>query len=91
MNMPGEGSVIYNSAEKVKTFSGLSQPAIMPPLSSKAGKNYQQAFGSVHGFDPYAANGFVPNFNKKFPGSEDTFYFSIYGHGQENLVKRKNF
>lgn len=64
MNMPGEGSVIYNSAEKVKTFSGLSQPAIMPPLSSKAGKNYQQAFGSVHGFDPYAAKGFVPNFNR---------------------------
>lgn len=64
MNMPGEGSVIYNSAEKVKTFSGLSQPAIMPPLSSKAGKNYQQAFGSVHGFDPYAAKGYIPNFNK---------------------------
>ena len=34
----------------------------MPPLSSKAGKNYQQAFGSVHGFDPYAGSGFVPNF-----------------------------
>lgn len=64
MDMPGEGSVIYNSAEKVKTFSGLNQPAIMPPLSSKAGKNYQQAFGAVHGFDPYAAKGFVPNFNK---------------------------
>ena len=64
MNMPGEGSVIYNSAEKVKTFSGLNQPAIMPPLSSKAGKNYQQAFVGMHGFDPYAAKGFVPNFNK---------------------------
>ena len=64
MNMPGEGSVIYNSAEKVKTFSGLSQPAIMPPQSSKAGKNYRQAFGEVHGFDPYAARGFVPNFTK---------------------------
>ena len=63
MDMPGEGSIIYNSAEKVKTFSGLSQPAIMPPLSSKAGKNYQQAFGAVHGFDPYAAKGFIPNFN----------------------------
>ena len=45
MNMPGEGSVIYNSAEKVKNFKGMSQPAIMPPHSSKAGKNYQQAFG----------------------------------------------
>ena len=63
MNMPGQGSVIYNSAEKVKNFAGMKQPAIMPPLSSKAGKNYQQAFGSVHGFDPYAGNGFVPNFN----------------------------
>jgi len=64
MNMPGQGSVIYNSAEKVKNFAGMKQPAIMPPLSSKAGKNYQQAFGSVHGFDPYASSGFVPNFNK---------------------------
>jgi TP901 family phage tail tape measure protein len=62
MNMPGEGSVIYNSAEKIKNFAGFKQPAIMPPLSSKAGKNYQQAFGSVHGFDPYAAEGFIPNF-----------------------------
>jgi TP901 family phage tail tape measure protein len=62
MNMPGEGSVIYNSAEKVKNFKGMSQPAIMPPHSSKAGKNYQQAFGNIHGFDPYAAGGYVPNF-----------------------------
>jgi TP901 family phage tail tape measure protein len=62
MNMPGEGSVIYNSAEKVKNFKGMSQPAIMPPHSSKAGKNYQQAFGDVHGFDPYAAGGYVPNY-----------------------------
>lgn len=62
MNMPGEGSVIYNSAEKVKNFKGMTQPAIMPPHSSKAGKNYQQAFGSIHGFDPYAAGGYIPNF-----------------------------
>ena len=62
MNMPGEGSVIYNSAEKVKNFKGMSQPAIMPPKSSKAGENYQQAFDSIHGFDPYAAGGYIPNF-----------------------------
>jgi TP901 family phage tail tape measure protein len=62
MNMPGEGSVIYNSAETVKNFAGFKQPAIMPPQSSKAGKNYQQAFGSIHGFDPYAAGGYIPNF-----------------------------
>lgn len=62
MNMPGEGSVIYNSAETVKNFAGFKQPAIMPPHSSKAGKNYQQAFGNIHGFDPYAAGGYIPNF-----------------------------
>ena len=62
MNMPGEGSVIYNSAETVKNFAGFKQPAIMPPQSSKAGKNYQQAFGSIHGFDPYAAGGYIPNY-----------------------------
>lgn len=62
MNMPGEGPVIYNSAETVKNFAGFKQPAIMPPQSSKAGKNYQQAFGNIHGFDPYAAGGYIPNF-----------------------------
>jgi TP901 family phage tail tape measure protein len=64
MNMPGEGPVIYNSAETVKNFAGFKQPAIMPPQSSKAGKNYQQAFGNIHGFDPYAAGGYIPNFKK---------------------------
>lgn len=62
MNMPGEGPIIYNSAETVKNFAGFKQPAIMPPQSSKAGKNYQQAFGNIHGFDPYAAGGYIPNF-----------------------------
>ena len=64
MHMPGEGSIIYNSAEKVKNFKGMTQPAIMPPKSSKAGKKYQQAFGDIHGFDPYAAGGYIPNFIK---------------------------
>ncbi len=63
MNIPGEGGVIYNSSETVKNFPGLSQPAIMPPVSSKAGENYKKVFGATHGFDPYAANGFVPNFS----------------------------
>lgn len=65
MNMPGEGPIIYNSSETVKNFKGMNQPAIMPPQSSKAGKNYQQAFGDIHGFDPYAAGGYIPNFAKK--------------------------
>jgi TP901 family phage tail tape measure protein len=62
MNIPGEGSITYNSAEKVRRFPGLSQPAIMPPSQSMAGKNYKDAFGSVYGFNPYASNGFIPNF-----------------------------
>ena len=64
MNIPGQGSVMYNSAETVKRFPGMQQPAIMPPQGSAAGSNYQKAFGAAHGFDPYAAGGFVPNFNK---------------------------
>ena len=65
MDMPGQGSIIYNSAEKVKNFAGMKQPAIMPPQSSKAGGNYQKAFSEVHGFDPYKANGYIPNFSKQ--------------------------
>ena len=62
MTIPGAGRVVANSAETVKQFPGMSQPAIMPPSFSKAGKNYAKAFSSSHGFDPYAAGGFVPNF-----------------------------
>ena len=62
MNIPGKGNVTYNSAETVKNFPGMSQPAIMPPQDSKAGKNYQKEFSSAHGFNPYANRGFVPNF-----------------------------
>ena len=36
MNMPGQGGVIYNSAETVKNFAGFKQPAIMPPRGSTA-------------------------------------------------------
>ena len=66
MNIPGEGPVTYNSAETVKQFPGMSQPAIMPPQGSKAGKNYQSQFDSVYGFNPYASAGFIPNFNATF-------------------------
>ncbi len=62
MNVPGEGSVMYNGAETVKRFPGMTQPAIMPPKKSLAGANYKSAFGAAHGFDPYAAEGFTPNF-----------------------------
>ena len=62
MNIPGQGNVTYNTAETVKNFPGMSQPAIMPPQGSKAGKNYQKEFSSAHGFNPYANRGFIPNF-----------------------------
>ena len=62
MNVKGVGTVVYNKAEKVKQFPGMSQPAIMPPKESRAGKGYRDAFAGQHGFDPYASGGFVPNF-----------------------------
>jgi TP901 family phage tail tape measure protein len=88
MNMPGEGPVIYNSAETVKNFAGFKQPAIMPPQSSKAGKNYQQAFGSIHGFDPYAAGGYIPNFNKsksKAKAGPDINLNSLFGSQMKSM------
>jgi len=62
MNIPGQGNITYNGAETVKNFPGMTQPAIMPPQGSKAGKNYQKEFSKTHGFNPYANNGFIPNF-----------------------------
>jgi TP901 family phage tail tape measure protein len=62
MNIAGAGRVVYNSAETVKRIPGFSQPAIMPPQGSKAGKNYQKQFSNAHGFNPYANSGFIPNF-----------------------------
>ena len=44
MKVPGMGEVIYNTAEKVKNFEGMKQPAIMPPQSSRAGRNYKEKF-----------------------------------------------
>jgi len=37
MNQPGAGTMMYNSAETVKKFPGMSQSAIMPPQGSPAG------------------------------------------------------
>jgi TP901 family phage tail tape measure protein len=55
----------YNTAESVVQFPGASGPAIIPPEGSKAGKNYKKQFERSAGFDPYASNGFIPNFAKK--------------------------
>ena len=62
MTIPGEGPILYNSAETVKRFPGMTQPAIMPPEGSRAGAAYKTSFSDVHGFDPYKGQGFVPNF-----------------------------
>ena len=62
MNIPGEGQVVYNKAEQVKQFAGMSQPAIIPPEGSSAGRNYAEAFEKKLGFNPYAAMGYIPNF-----------------------------
>ena len=74
MNQPGAGTMMYNSAETVKRFPGMSQSAIMPPQGSPAGAGYKSAFGAAHGFDPYAASGFVPNFAPRAFGLRHTGY-----------------
>jgi TP901 family phage tail tape measure protein len=60
--IPNYGQVTYNSAETIKKFPGMSQPAIMPPKGSTAGKSYQKNFQAAHGFNPYSFGGFIPNF-----------------------------
>lgn len=62
MNIPGEGQIVYNQAEQVKKFPGMMQPAIIPPEGSSAGERYRKAFENKLGFNPYAADGFMPNF-----------------------------
>ena len=60
-NISGIGKVVYNSKEKVKHYPGLSQPAIIPPASSKAGVRYSRDFKKVHGFTPANAGSVPPN------------------------------
>lgn len=62
MKIKGFGDVIYNDAESVRYFGGLSQPAIMPPKGSRAGDKYRSSFIDKHGFNPYSSLGFIPNF-----------------------------
>lgn len=63
LNIKGRGRVVYNTAEKVKQFDGMSEPAIMPPKNSKAGKSFKQKFENIHGFNPYANKGMIPNYS----------------------------
>ena len=72
MHVPKLGEVVYNKRESVRKFPGMQQPAIIPPISSKAGKKYQDNFSERHGFDPYGSSnnstyngGLIPNFALK--------------------------
>lgn len=53
---------VYNDKEEWKKFPGLKEPGLLPPQPSEASKKYAEDFSSKHGFDPYAAGGYVPNF-----------------------------
>ena len=64
MDMPSGRMVIYNTAEQVKKVPGFKDPFINPPLDSRAGRDHRQKSMEKYGFDPYASNGFVPNFAK---------------------------
>ena len=72
----------YNTAESVVQFPGASGPAIIPPENSDAGKNYRKQFQRSAGFDPYASNGFIPNFAEK----ERKKYTKITDTGRQNKV-----
>ena len=62
MNIPGVGDITYNTAESVRKFPGMTQPAIIPPANSKAAGAYDATFTEAHGFSPYAGHGYVPNY-----------------------------
>ncbi len=74
MQMPGQGEVMYNTAERVKKMQGFQQPFINPPLSSKAGKNHRQTALEQYGIDPYASRGYIPNFSKLSPNKAVSKY-----------------
>jgi len=84
--IPNYGMVTYNSAEKVKKFTGFNQPAIMPPQGSEAGKNYKQNFEKAHGFNPYTFGGFVPNFSREGKAAKQYRFRKIIKEGYEQLA-----
>ncbi len=72
--VPNLANVVYNSAEKVISASSLqsqgipaTQPAIVPPESSRVADRYAKQFQSRWGKNPYslASSGHVPNFARR--------------------------
>ena len=89
-SISGYGRVTYNTAESIKKFPGLSQPAIMPPKQSKAGKIYKNNFANRLGFDPYAAKGFIPNFantkeSESYSVNGRIGMLALYGKGGDSF------
>ena len=89
MHIPNYGNVVYNTAEKVKYFPGMSQPAIMPPEASKGGQNYKDQFQGTYGFNPYKSGGHMPNFAtyKKIPLSSNIISENL----EKNFTKGEYF
>lgn len=93
MSVKGLGQVVYNDREIVKDF-GFEQPAIMPPVQSKAGKEYKVKFEKIHGFNPYTENplknnfssGYVPNFAKTLHGYHGTLNTNAPTIEKEGIV-----
>ena len=89
MTIPGEGPVLYNSAETVKRFPGMTQPAIMPPEGSRAGAAYKTSFSDAHGFDPYKGQGFVPNFARVIINYADANKATLKSYAKKGDEKAK--
>ncbi len=53
---------IMNTAEKVKHIPGFRQPFINPPEGSRAGNLHKKNSIKQTGINPYAYDGFIPNF-----------------------------
>ena len=87
MNVPGMGRVYYNTAENVKQFPGMSQPAIMPPRNSEAGRKYEQNFANTHGFSPYNAGGLIP-FKKQRDAAKEYVFGNENSPGREGMFTK---
>lgn len=91
MSIPQLGKVIYNTAEKVKNFPGLIQPAIIPPIASRAAAPYRQEFQKVHGFDPYKSGGLVPNYAKLIGSGSYGQFFDLERRFKGIQIGKKTF
>lgn len=80
INIPKLGQVYYNTAETIRKFPQFEQPAILPPQASRAGQNYKKEFVATHGFNPYKAEGHIPNYAiiQAYHGTTSPNDFSIF-------------